>query len=107
MPIRPEMRDRYPSDWPEIRARILAMAENCCEGSPQHPDCRAKNHEPHPITGAYVVLTIGHLDHNPENCADENLRAWCQLCHNGYDMPVRARGRQQRQDKAAGVRELF
>lgn len=31
MPIRPENRDRYPPDWPEIRARILRRAGNRCE----------------------------------------------------------------------------
>jgi predicted ATP-dependent serine protease len=32
-----------------------------------------------------IILTIAHLDHTPENCARENLRALCQKCHNGYD----------------------
>lgn len=32
-----------------------------------------------------IVLTIAHLDHQPENCADDNLRAWCQRCHLAYD----------------------
>lgn len=32
-----------------------------------------------------VVLTIAHLDHQPENCADDNLRAWCQRHHLSYD----------------------
>lgn len=38
MPIRPESRHRYPRDWPQIRARILARAKNCCErcGVPNH-----------------------------------------------------------------------
>ncbi len=31
MPIRPENLDRYPADWPWIRARILRRAGNCCE----------------------------------------------------------------------------
>lgn len=31
MPIKPENRGRYPANWPEIRARILARASNCCE----------------------------------------------------------------------------
>lgn len=38
MPIRPENRDRYPPDWPQIRARILARAGNACER------CRVQNH---------------------------------------------------------------
>lgn len=32
-----------------------------------------------------VVLTVAHLDHTPEHCADENLLAMCQLCHLRYD----------------------
>ena len=32
-----------------------------------------------------VVLTVAHLDHTPENCQDENLKAMCQKCHNNYD----------------------
>lgn len=31
MPIKPENRNRYPANWPEIRARILARAGNRCE----------------------------------------------------------------------------
>ena len=44
----------------------------------------------HPVTGSKVVLTIAHLDHTPENCDDENLRAWCQRCHLTYDAPMKA-----------------
>ena len=56
-----------------------------CEGSPAYPDCRAKNREPHPVTGSQVVLTVGHLDHTPENCDEDNLMHWCQRCHLTYD----------------------
>ncbi|MDU6555123.1 MAG: hypothetical protein E6507_09740 [Prevotella bivia] len=34
---------------------------------------------------ARIVLTIAHLDHTPEHCSPENLRALCQRCHNRYD----------------------
>ena len=106
MPIKPENARRYPKGWPEIRARILARAGNRCEGSPAFPHCRAPHHwfrnnrtgeltndgmlaeawelaDNDPVT--LIVLTIGHLDHTPENCAPENLRAWCQRCHLRYD----------------------
>jgi hypothetical protein len=45
---------------------------------------------------AKVVLTVAHLDHTPENCARENLRAWCQRCHNLYDAPARRAGIRER-----------
>lgn len=31
------------------------------------------------------ILTIAHLNHTPEDCSDDNLRALCQKCHNQYD----------------------
>jgi hypothetical protein len=43
------------------------------------------NYAPHPITGSRVVLTITHLNHDPTDNTDANLRAWYQKCHNGYD----------------------
>lgn len=96
MPITKEKRKRYPKNWKKIRSAILARAGNRCEGSPKFPDCRAENHEPHPATKSKVVLTIGHLDHTPENCKPENLKAWCQRCHNNYDAEHRARNRKAR-----------
>jgi len=89
MPIKPENRDRYPRNWKQIRWRILIRANHRCEW------CGAKNGEPHPETGAKVVLTIMHLDHRPEHNADENLRAACQKCHNSYDAEHRQKTRRE------------
>jgi len=96
MPIRPENRARYPRDWKAISLRIRARAEGRCEGSPAFPDCRAENGKAHPVTGSIVVLTVAHLNHQPEDCDDENLRAWCQRCHNTYDAPMRRAGIRER-----------
>ena len=46
--------------------------------------------------GSKVVLTIAHLDHTPENCSEENLKALCQKCHNSYDARHRAETRKNR-----------
>lgn len=54
-----------------------------------------------------VVLTVAHLDHQPENCADDNLRAWCQRCHNIYDMPMRKAGIAARARNKVAVADLF
>ena len=72
---------KYPSNWNEIRDRILRRAKNKCEF------CRAENKKPHPVTGSKVVLTIMHLDHDPynENITDDRLRAACQRCHLNFD----------------------
>ena len=76
---------RYPPDWKAISRSIRQRAGECCEGSPAYPNCRARNGEPHPVTGSRVVLTVAHLDHDPGHCDPANLRAWCQRCHLTYD----------------------
>jgi len=67
--------------WPSYQpisfseARHFAEVQNICVGN-QDDD---GNH------WMVIVLTIAHLDHDPRNCADENLAALCQRCHNRYD----------------------
>jgi 5-methylcytosine-specific restriction endonuclease McrA len=99
MPIRPENKDRYPKDWPQISARIRERAGQKCE------DCGVANYSIR--DGSKIVLTVAHLDHTPENCADENLRAWCQRCHNRYDAPMRRAGIKRRQREALGIADLL
>lgn len=95
MPIRPENKDRYPADWPEISERIrFGRAQGRCEctgecGLNHDGRCQARHGEPHPITESIVVLTTAHLDDpSPENCADENLKAMCQRCHLRLDVAI-------------------
>lgn len=54
-----------------------------------------------------VVLTVAHLDHTPENCDPDNLRAWCQRCHNVYDAPMRAAGIAKRKRERLAVSDMF
>lgn len=105
-PIRPENRHRYPADWKEIRKRILYRAEMRCEMYDEAGRCSAEHGKVHPLTGSIVVLTVMHLDHIPENCSEENLRAACQKCHNTYDMPTRVANRRKRLAREAGQEEL-
>lgn len=107
MPIRPDNKARYPKDWKAISLHVREDAGWRCEGSPAYPDCRAANAEPHPQTGSIVVLTVAHLDHQPENCDRANLRAWWQRCHNTYDMPMRRAGVARRAREAAGIVDMF
>jgi hypothetical protein len=87
MPIRPENKARYPKNWKQISERIrIERAQGRCEHIVENGTrCAAINGQPHPLTGSKVVLTVAHLDHVPENCADENLKAMCQRCHLRYD----------------------
>lgn len=85
---------RYPPNWlTEIRPRILERAGHRCER------CEAKNYEPHHTTGSLVVLTIAHLDHDPDNwdVTDDRLMALCQHCHLAYDAEHRRRERDKHQ----------
>lgn len=94
MPIRPDMRARYPRDW-KLRSRFvrLVRARNRCEW------CGAHNGQPHPVTGSKVVLTTAHVhDQRPEAASLLNLAALCQLCHNRHD----AKGRQERKRAREG-----
>ena len=61
--------------------------------------CRAVHREPHPSTGSAVVLTVAHLDHQPENCDPANLMAMCQACHLAYDRDHHADTRRARQEQ--------
>ena len=98
MPIRPEMKDRYPADW-AARSRFVRFyrARNKCEW------CGAANGKPHPITGSTVVLTAAHVhDRRPEAASLLNLAALCQRCHNRHDAKSRAQGRRDRALKMQG-----
>ena len=88
MPIKPENKKRYPVNWKDIRKDILKRADNKCEF------CGIENYAIRE-NGSKVVLTIAHLDHTPENCDYNNLRALCQKCHNKYDGKHRAETRRK------------
>jgi 5-methylcytosine-specific restriction endonuclease McrA len=97
-------KSRYPKNWKQIRKAILARAGNCCEecgianGAPIPRTTSTQGSmfpPPPPATDLFgdplqrvsrVVLTIAHLDHTPENCGPENLKALCQRCHLAYDL---------------------
>lgn len=97
-PIRPSEKARYPKDWRAISTRIKARAGDQCEcwgecGHERHSSkyrCPELQGQPAARFRGRVILTVAHLDHTPENCADANLKAMCQLCHLSYDRAVHA-----------------
>ena len=103
MPIRPEMKARYPKDW-KLRSRFIRFirARNQCEW------CGAENYQPHPITGSKVILTTAHVyDHGPENASFLNLAALCNRCHNGHDAKMRQKNRRERSRRESGQEEMI
>ena len=54
-----------------------------------------------------IVLTVAHLDHQPENCDPANLRAWCQRCHLHYDRDHHAETRYRTQREGRAVADIF
>lgn len=91
VPIRPENAKRYPPDWPAISLRIRddRAGWQCeCEGQcglHRGRRCAEKNGQPAQFARGSVILTVAHLNHQPEDCRDENLKAMCQRCHLRYD----------------------
>ena len=103
MPIRQEMKARYPKNWKEIRLRILERADNKCEL------CGVENHSEYvrKKDGKAIkhVLTIAHvLNEDPADCSEGNLMALCCFCHNGLDAKMRAQHRKAK--KAANDKSL-
>ncbi|QFP96850.1 HNH endonuclease [Gordonia phage Mcklovin] len=113
MPIRPENRGRYPADWADISQSIKERADWRCEC---HGECGRGTHDGRCQnrhggnaygTGSRVILTTAHLDHTPENCDPENLRAMCQGCHLHYDRAHHAETRRQTRERDLGLVPLF
>lgn len=122
MPIRPENKARYPTDW-KLRSRFVRFirAKHCCEfcgvrnysvgyrdedgefqcewSYRKYSDARAKAidlNELYWTDNKYIVivLTVAHVhDHRPEAASLLNLAALCQRCHNILDMAMRQRNR--------------
>ena len=137
MPIRTSERARYPADWPKISRQVREEAKNRCERccAPNGetilrgagPDAGTYMLEEGEVfcaeTGEFkgvrrgseyegdrfvrVVLTVAHLNHQPEDCRRENLRAWCQRCHLTYDAKHHARNARETMRRKRADGDLF
>lgn len=54
-----------------------------------------------------IVLTVAHLNHQPEDCRPENLAAWCQRHHLAYDLEHHQRNAYATRRKGKAIGELF
>ncbi len=132
MPIKPENRAKYPTDWQEIRERIRLRSGDRCEW----PGCGAPNRAVGYWDGdrfvviaksrhgadervdvaalvdgrkvIEIVLTVAHVhDPDPANCADENLAHWCQRHHNRHDAPMRRKNAAATRKAGKAIGDLF
>jgi hypothetical protein len=115
MPIRPEMRGFYPSNWPEISRQVrFERAAGVCQGCGRPhgatvrclPDGRWFDAtrrtwrngrgrqarwpdlvETAQVRQTRVILAAAHLDHDPSNNRQRNLKSLCQRCHMIHDRP--------------------
>lgn len=72
MPISAERKKLYPKNWKMISPWVRNKAGQMCV------ICDAVNGYPHPVTKSKVVLTVHHMDFNPQNNEEYNLIALCQ-----------------------------
>lgn len=137
MPIRPDQKGLYPPDWKQISDQRREQAGQKCErckapngqvvargqafGRAAYMLERGETYDAE--TGEFIgmtrgsefngsafvkiVLTVAHLDHDPRNCAPDNLRAWCQRCHLSYDAKHHARNAADTRRKRKAAGDLF
>lgn len=83
--------ERYPEDWKQIALAKKESVGWICEG------CGVQCRKPgEPFDTHRRTLTVAHLNHIPEDCRPENLKALCAPCHLRYDAQHHAETRRNR-----------
>jgi len=123
---------KYPSNWKEIRARILERAGNRCEqcGVPNYftgkkgsngkwyteDEVHSMNstdgdhlfgHYDNPFKMVRIVLTIAHLNHDISDNREENLKALCQADHLALDKDLHIANAKKTREKKMGTLNMF
>ena len=81
----------YPPDWKAIAQRIKDAAGWKCQHCGKQCRKPGERFDSHTRT-----LTVSHLNHDPADCREENLRALCAPCHLRYDRHHHAETRKKR-----------
>lgn len=94
----PMQRELYPDDWKAIAYAKKQAAGWKCE------ECGKQCRKPvEAFRGHKYTLTVAHLDHNPANCAPDNLKALCAPCHLRYDAKHHAETRRRKQGNSTAL----
>lgn len=132
MPIRPALRWLYPFDWPQLSASVrFRRAGGRCEAcGRQHGaevavigsmwldpemgvwrDASGRRailpRVPRVARLTRTVTACCHVDHDPQNNAGRNLRAWCQSCHLRHDREEHRRRRRVTYRARRALGDLF
>lgn len=86
-------RTLYPKNWNKIAFSVKDNAGWICEKCGKQ--CRKPGE---PFDTHKRTLTTAHLDHNPQNCNKENLKAYCAPCHLRYDAQHHAETRKKKKE---------
>lgn len=119
---------KYPKDWKQIRARILAREKNCCKecGVDNYSigyrtelghwrnieksfagDMEAIDVERKGLKIIKIVLTVAHLNHDITDNSDDNLAALCQLHHLRHDIDHHKATSRATRNKNKGLQSMF
>ncbi|NEP56250.1 MAG: HNH endonuclease [Symploca sp. SIO2G7] len=123
----PMDRSLYPDNWDELALQIKTEANWCCSecGRPcrqpgesfdaflrrcwspslemQYPSYEMDGDQRVSKAGRFT-LTVAHVDHRPENCHPDNLKALCAPCHCRYDLTQMGRKRVLKAERAGQLR---
>ena len=103
----PMQRYLYPKNWDAIAFRVKAKAnwtcQNCgrkCRPTGQGKAAFAERLEfnqrvQFEMKPQRFTLTVAHLNHNPSDCSEDNLKALCSVCHLRYDKELHRQNRQK------------
>lgn len=86
----PMEKARYPANWKQIAFDKKQSVGWICEECGMQCRKPGEKFDTHKRT-----LTVAHLNHTPEDCRPENLKALCAGCHLKYDAQHHAETRKK------------
>lgn len=93
----PMQRDLYPEDWEAIALAVKEAADWRCQ------ECGKQCRRPgEPFDTHKRTLTVAHIDPDPNNVSEDNLRALCAPCHLRLDAKMHARNARRTRDAKCG-----
>lgn len=88
-------RELYPDNWEEIAWGVKEAVNWTCQ------ECGKRCRRPYePFDTHKRTLTVAHLDHTPQNCEPDNLKALCAPCHLRNDAPRKGQDRRRKRREA-------